>query len=174
VRVSGGELRGRKLVAPRGERPTTERVREAVFSILAGVDGASVLDLFCGSGALGIEAVSRGAAHAVLVDEDTTAAGANVEKIGLGEDVDLVRSDAIAFLRSEQGKYDLVLLDPPYTLADPMKAELTELVPEALAAGGRVVAESSPQSPLDLPLDLQTERRYGDSMIRVYTARGDA
>ena len=97
MRVIAGELKGQRLVAPRGHkvRPTSDRVREAIFSALgARVEGARVLDLFCGTGALAIEALSRGAAAAVLVDRDTRAALGNVERLGLGERVELVRSDA--------------------------------------------------------------------------------
>jgi 16S rRNA (guanine966-N2)-methyltransferase len=168
MRVSGGELKGRRLRAPKKERPTTERVREAVFSILGNVDGARVLDLFCGSGAFGIEAVSRGAAGAVLVDRDTRAAVENAGSLDRGIQLDVVRSDAIRFLRSEQGKFDLVFLDPPYRLADPMAADLDALIPARLAPGGRVIAEFSPSSPLNLSLPLAVERRYGATVIRVY------
>src|SRR4051794_40147477 len=96
VRVIAGELGGQQLVAPRGwkVRPTSDRVREAIFSALgARVADAAILDLYCGTGALAIEALSRGAAGAVLVDRDTRAALGNVERLGLGERADLVRSD---------------------------------------------------------------------------------
>jgi 16S rRNA (guanine966-N2)-methyltransferase len=172
VRVVAGELGGRKLRAPKKERPTTERVREAVFSILGNVDGARVLDLFCGSGAFGIEAVSRGAAGAVLVDRDTRAAVENANSLDLGIQLDVVRSDAIRFLRSEQGKFDLVFLDPPYRLADPMTADLDSLVPDRLASGGRVIAESSPNKPIGLTLPLVMERRYGDTLVRIHGEEG--
>ena len=85
MRVIAGELKGRRLVAPRGwkVRPTSDRVREAVFSALGDVESATVLDLYCGTGALAIEALSRGAAHATLVDRDTRAALGNVQSLGL-------------------------------------------------------------------------------------------
>ncbi len=108
MRVIAGELKGRPLVAPRGwkVRPTSDRVREAIFSALGeAVAGARVLDLFCGTGALAIEALSRGAASAVLVDRDTRPALGNVESLGLGERVELVRSDVERWLaaRAERG-----------------------------------------------------------------------
>src|ERR1700749_999719 len=101
MRVVAGELKGQKLVAPRGwkVRPTSERVREAVFSTLGErVEGARVLDLYCGTGALAIEALSRGAARATLVDRDTRPALGNVERLGLGERAELVRGEVGAWL----------------------------------------------------------------------------
>ena len=101
MRVIAGELKGRPLLAPRGwkVRPTSDRVREAIFSALGdAVAGARVLDLYCGTGALAIEALSRGAATAVLVDRDTRPALGNVESLGLGERAELVRSDAERWL----------------------------------------------------------------------------
>jgi 16S rRNA (guanine966-N2)-methyltransferase len=171
VRVAGGELRGRRLAVPRGRavRPTTERVREAVFSILGDIEGAEVLDLFCGSGALGIEALSRGAARATLVDTRPGAAERNVEELGLGERAEVVRSDALRFLGQEPThKYDLILCDPPYTLADRLAADLDPLIQSRLTEGSRVIFETSPAAPPSLTLPLRLERRYGDSLIRLY------
>jgi 16S rRNA (guanine966-N2)-methyltransferase len=169
VRVAGGELRGRRLKAPRGQRPTTERVREAVFSILGDIGGARVLDLFCGSGALAIEALSRGATRAVLIDTDPRTARANVEALGLGERAETVRADACRWLDRRAGEaFDLILCDPPYGLDDRSRDLLSSLVPRALAPEGRVVMESSPARPLDLELPLARERAYGDTLIRVY------
>jgi 16S rRNA (guanine966-N2)-methyltransferase len=169
LRVSGGELRGRRLHAAKDARPTTGRVREALFSILGDVSGARVLDLFCGSGALGIEALSRGAATATLVDTDAEAARRNVEELALGDRAAVVRSDAARFLAGAgRASYDLVLCDPPYTLADRFGAELAPLIRKVLAAGGRAVTESSPKEPMQLELPLVTERRYGDTMLRVH------
>lgn len=172
LRIIGGELGGRRIRVPRGARdlrPTTERVREAVFSILGDVHGARVLDLFCGTGALAIEALSRGASEATLVDTRPAAARRNVAELGLGERARVLRSDAARFLRrSRPESYDLVLCDPPYRLADRVAADLVQLIPPVLASRGRVVAESSPERPLDLALPLLTERTYGDTMIRVH------
>ena len=167
--MTGGELNGRRLRVPRtGVRPTTGRVREAIFSILGSVEGAKVLDLFCGSGALGIEALSRGAAEATLVDTHPAAARRNLEELDLTERAQTVRSDAVSFLKRESGSADLVLLDPPYTLADRFAADLVPLIPAALAEGGRVMVETSPDRPLTLELPLLTERSYGDTMIRIH------
>jgi 16S rRNA (guanine966-N2)-methyltransferase len=171
LRITGGELGGRRIQAPKGAklRPTTERVREAVFSILGDVSGARVLDLFCGTGALAIEALSRGAAEATLVDTHPAAARRNLEALELAGRAQAVRSDAVRFLRRvESGSYDLVLCDPPYKLADRLAADLDPLIRDALAEGGRVMVESSPERPLPLTLPLITERAYGDTLVRIH------
>jgi 16S rRNA (guanine966-N2)-methyltransferase len=171
IRVTGGELRGRRLYVPKsGVRPTTGRVREAIFSMLGAVQGATVLDLFCGSGALGIEALSRGAAQAVLVDTKTAAVQRNIDDLDLTERAQVIRADAIRFLRrAEHGSFDLVLCDPPYGLADRLGADLVQLMPGALAGGGRVMIETSPERPLALGLPVVKERAYGDTLIRIHT-----
>lgn len=171
IRITGGELRGRRLYVPKtGVRPTTGKVREAIFSMLGSVEGGRVLDLFCGSAALGIEALSRGAAHAVLVDSRPAPARRNVDGLDLGERAEVVRADAVRFLkRVEPRSFDLVLCDPPYRLADRLGADLVQLIPGALAGGGRVMVETSPQRPLALELPLTTERAYGDTLIRIHS-----
>ena len=173
LRITGGELGGRRIRGPKGDRvrPTTERVREAVFSILGDVAGARVLDLFCGTGALAIEALSRGATEATLVDTHPTAARANLEALELADRAKAVRADGVRFLRrSEEASYDLVLCDPPYRLADRLAADLDPLIRRVLAEGGRAMIESSPERPLELGLPLITERTYGDTHVRVYEA----
>ena len=153
-----GELKGRPLLAPRGwkVRPTSDRVREAIFSALGeAVAGARVLDLYCGTGALAIEALSRGAASAVLVDRDTRPALGNVESLGLGERAELVRSDAERWLAAradEAGtpRFDLVFVDAPYRLADRVGKELDTRLPHLLAEGGRAIVESGARGPLRL------------------------
>ena len=173
LRISGGELRGRRLRGPRRGsemRPTTERVREAVFSILGDVGGARVLDLFCGTGALGLEALSRGAASAVLVDSDTALVQRNVEELELGDRAEVVRSDALRWLdRAPESSFDLVLCDPPYGLVPRLSNDLDQPLRRALAAGGRVMIETSPRAPLALALPLARERAYGETLVRVYT-----
>jgi 16S rRNA (guanine966-N2)-methyltransferase len=179
MRIVAGRYGGRRLTAPRGDatRPTSDRVREALFQRLGPLDGQRVLDLFAGSGALALEALSRGATHATLVDSTTAAIKAiraNIEAIGIEpEQVDVRRQDVRAYLRSARAarhEYDLVLLDPPYRLAAELGRELSPLIAEALAAGGRVVSESDRRSPLDLgpDLPLTDERRYGDTLIRTH------
>jgi 16S rRNA (guanine966-N2)-methyltransferase len=170
MRITGGELRGRRLYVPKtGVRPTTGRVREAIFSLLGSVEGARVLDLFCGSGALGIEALSRGADGATLVDTRPGAARRNVEELGLTARATVLRSDARRFLRgAEEGSFDLVLCDPPYTLADRLASDLDTLIRRVLADGGRAMIESSPDNPLQMEIPLLIERAYGDTLIRVH------
>jgi 16S rRNA (guanine966-N2)-methyltransferase len=174
VRVVAGRFGGRTIVAPRGRatRPTPERVREALFSILGSVEEARVLDLFAGSGALGIEALSRGAAEITLVDSAPAAVAAirtNLET--LGADAQVHRRPVLAFLDSARlraRQYDLVLLDPPYRQASGLGPELSAALGPVLAPAARVVAESDRRAPLELELDLLDERRYGDTLIRIY------
>jgi 16S rRNA (guanine966-N2)-methyltransferase len=175
MRVIAGRWGGRRLQAPPGDatRPTSDRVREALFSVLADrVPGARVLDLFAGSGALGIEALSRGAAEATFVDSAPAAlraVRANLE--ALGAEAQVHRSDARRFLRSASAAaryYDLVFLDPPYRLAGRLGDELTVALPAVLAPGAAVVAESDRRAPLELGLPLFDERRYGDTLIRIH------
>jgi 16S rRNA (guanine966-N2)-methyltransferase len=170
MRVLGGELRGRRLVAPRGwkVRPTPARVREAIFSTLGDVSEARVLDLFCGTGALAVEALSRGAAHATLVDHDTRVALGNVEMLGLRERTELISADVPRWLARTTGEFDLIFLDPPYRLADRVGPELDPHLPKHLATGGRVIAESAARRPLALTLPALRERRYGDTVVAFY------
>jgi 16S rRNA (guanine966-N2)-methyltransferase len=172
VRVVAGDLGGRRLAAaPRGRgiRPTSDRVREALFSILADrVRGSEVLDLFAGTGALAIEALSRGAASATLVDDDIRPARRNVGALGVGGRCTLVRADVQAFLGREAGRFSLIFCDPPYRLAARLQAPLDTLIPPRLAEGGTVVVESAKRSPLRLSLPLEAERAYGDTQIAIY------
>jgi 16S rRNA (guanine(966)-N(2))-methyltransferase RsmD len=175
MRVIAGMYGGRRIAAPSGSRtrPTSDRVREALFSILgARVDGARVLDLFAGSGALGIEALSRGAESAVFVDDAPAAVRAiraNLDALGAGAEIR--RADALRFLGAAPGsgaQYDLVFLDPPYRLADTLADRLSEALPAVLAPGAVAVAESDRRAPLALDLPQLDERRYGDTLIRIY------
>jgi len=174
VRVVAGRFGGRRLTAPggRGTRPTSDRVREALFAILGDVEGLRVLDLFAGSGALGIEALSRGAASAVFVERSARAAHAvRTNLAALGVDAPVVRADARAVLRDARARadaYDLVFLDPPYREAAAWGRELSTALEGVLAPGARVVSESDRRAPLDLALPLADERRYGDTLIRIH------
>ncbi|HEX6602762.1 MAG TPA: RsmD family RNA methyltransferase, partial [Solirubrobacterales bacterium] len=155
MRVIAGELKGQRLVAPKGwkVRPTSDRVREAIFSALGNrVQGARVLDLYCGTAALAIEALSRGAASAVLVDRDTRPALGNVQRLGLGDMTELVRTDVGRWLEqvsstSFAGNFDLVFVDAPYKLADRVAQDLNIHLPKLLAADGRAVVESGARRP---------------------------
>jgi 16S rRNA (guanine966-N2)-methyltransferase len=171
VRVVAGEFRGRRLAAPRGARtrPTADRVREALFSILGDVTGARVLDLYAGSGALGIESLSRGADSAVFVDRDPRAVEAierNLASLGLDERV--LRQDAVRFLAHPAGMFDLVFCDPPYDSASRLAGPLAERLPAATSKDARIVTESDKRTPLELPFPLVTERTYGDTRIAIH------
>ena len=171
MRVIAGELGGRALVAPRGwkVRPTSDRVREAVFSALGDVSGAAVLDLYCGTGALSIEALSRGAARATMVDRDTRAALGNVRRLGLDERVELVRADVLSWVRDSAGRFDLIFLDPPYRLADRLGPELDTALPSLLSPGGRVIVESPARRPVEMAaLETLRDRRYGGTQVAFY------
>jgi 16S rRNA (guanine966-N2)-methyltransferase len=183
MRVIAGNLKGQRLVAPRGHRvrPTSDRVREATFSTLGErVSGARVLDLFCGTGALAIEALSRGAAGAVLVDRDTRAALGNVERLGLGDRVELVRADAGRWLEDRAGdpespRFDLIFVDAPYRLADRVGQELETGLPLILAEDGRAIVESGARRPLRLEsLERLRQRRYGAAEVSIYGRGGKA
>ena len=178
MRVVGGEFAGRRLAAPRGRsvRPTADRVREAVFSILGPLAGLRVLDLFAGSGALGIEALSRGAREATFVDSSPAAARAVRENLARVRSPDgrVFRADAMSFLRgaARHGEsWDLVLCDPPYRLAHRLAWDLTSALLPVLGPKARIVCESSSRQPLRLELPLLTERRYGDTFVAVHAAR---
>ena len=172
MRVVAGELKGRRLVSPPRKadvRPTSDRVREALFSILGDrVAGAEVLDLFAGTGALGIEALSRGASRATFVDDNTSLAQRNIDALALAGRCRLVRSDALRFLERERGRFGVIFCDPPYTLADRLQAPLDKLVPERLAEDGVVVVETTTRNPLRLTLPLELERRYGDTVLAIH------
>lgn len=180
MRIIAGELGGRRLHAPRGDatRPTSDRVREALFSALGSVEDADVLDLYAGSGALAVEALSRGARHAVLVERDARAAAVirrNLGELGLGSDrAELRRRDALRAVQdaATAGEaYDLVLIDPPYRLAVELGPELTRTLPPILRPGARVVTESDRRAPLVLDgLGTVRRRRYGDTIICLHIA----
>ncbi|MBN1529875.1 MAG: 16S rRNA (guanine(966)-N(2))-methyltransferase RsmD [Thermoleophilaceae bacterium] len=172
MRVVAGEFRGRRLQAPRGRstRPTADRVREALFSMLADVSGARVLDLYAGSGALGIEALSRGAERAVFVERDAAAVAAirrNLEAVGAGA-ADVRRQDVLRFLASCDEVFDLVFLDPPYDSAPRLAGPLSAALPAVLDEDALIVTESSKRTPLELTLPLARERTYGDTRIAIH------
>ncbi|GLI91065.1 16S rRNA (guanine(966)-N(2))-methyltransferase RsmD [Methylocystis echinoides] len=178
MRIVGGAFRGRALSAPRSQavRPTSDRLRESVFDILAHrfddpVAGATVIDLFAGTGALGLEALSRGAARALFVDDGAEARALlreNIEALGLGGVTRVFRRDATKLGAAPPGEvFSLAFLDPPYGkgLARPALAALIE--GRWLATGARVVIEEAAGAEIDLPPALAPEdaRRYGDTQF---------
>lgn len=189
MRIVGGRHRGRRIAAPEGDkvRPTSDRAREAVFNLLengralreAGftLKGSAVLDAFCGSGALGLEALSRGAGFATFVDVDKAAlaaARANAESLGETARCDFLRADVSA-LASALRAHTLAFLDPPYgrALAGPVLAMLA--AKGWLAEGAVCVVErGAGESALDLPSDFATleSRRYGAALIDFLHYRG--
>jgi 16S rRNA (guanine966-N2)-methyltransferase len=173
VRVIAGDFKGRRLHTARGTRtrPTADRVREALFSMLGDVSGARVLDLYAGSGALGIEALSRGAGSALFVERDRqalTALRRNLEAVGA--DADVRSQDVQGFLARSEGTFDLVFCDPPYDDGPGVAAALSKALPPILGENARIVTESDKRNPLLLPLPLVVERAYGDTRIAIHSA----
>ncbi len=178
MRVIAGRWGGRLLQAPKGSvitRPTADRVKEAVFSMLGTVENERVLDLFAGTGALGIEALSRGAKQAVFVERDAAALvalRANLEGLGLREsEAEVRRAEALGALRGARKHsetYDLVLIDPPYRRASDLGGELALALESLLEPQARVVVESDHRASLQLPWELEKERRYGDTSITIH------
>ncbi|MEC7506282.1 MAG: 16S rRNA (guanine(966)-N(2))-methyltransferase RsmD [Actinomycetota bacterium] len=175
MRVVSGDLGGRKLVTPDGSdtRPTSDRVREAMFNSLFSLDaieGARVLDAFAGSGALGIEALSRGALHATFVETGHDALAAlreNLETLQLGAQGRVVPGDALVHLERtavEERHYDLVLLDPPYGFDQ--WGELLAAVP----VGARVVIESDREVVVPDSWEVHRRKRYGGTVVTLATA----
>jgi 16S rRNA (guanine966-N2)-methyltransferase len=175
VRIVAGSRKGHRINAPKGvvTRPTGDRVREAVFSIVGSVEAAAVLDLYAGSGALGLEALSRGARSCVFVDRDRDACRvvqANLEKLGL-RGATIVCRDAASALRDEASRnrrFDLVLADPPYDEWGRHEPMLREQLPALLSESALVVVETSDRVEPELPLDLVMTRRYGSARITVF------
>jgi len=175
VRIIAGTRKGHTIQAPKGleTRPTSDRVRENVFNIVAPwVEGARVLDLYAGSGAMGLEALSRGAQAVVFVEADADAVRAierNLDKLRLTS-ATLVRLGATTGLAQEAAagrKYDLVLADPPYAMTD--YDTLARYVPRVLADDGLLVVESAAKTEPQLPgLAVRTTRRYGSTRVTVF------
>lgn len=177
MRVIAGRLGGRRLTAPRGEatRPTTDRVREALFSALGDITGALVCDLYAGTGALGIEALSRGARRAVFVENARPALAAlrqNLAALDLGDAarvLPLPVERALELLAAE-GPFDLAFLDPPYA-ALPRAAAAAARLAASLAPGGRLVLEHAARdaAPPIAGLAHDATRTYGDTAVSLYT-----
>jgi 16S rRNA (guanine966-N2)-methyltransferase len=179
MRVVAGIARGRRLVAPKGDatRPTSDFVREAVFNSLGShtdLEGSRVLDLFAGTGALGIEALSRGAAHADFVETDRRAVEvihANVETTGFGAQASVHAADALTWLRRQAGgvvAYDIAFLDPPYAWGLWSEAA-KELLP--ILGSGLVVAESDRELDLGDAWRVLKFKKYGTTVVTLASPR---
>jgi len=174
MRIIAGTHRGHRLITPKGldTRPTSDRVREAAFNLIGPVDGASVLDLFAGSGAMGLEALSRGAERVVFVESDRAAARAierNLDKLRLRGTI--LRLDAVSALQAEAqaGRlYDLVLVDPPYEMYPALQTALARTLPRVFADDGLLVVETEARVEPELPLERRTSRRYGRARLTLF------
>jgi 16S rRNA (guanine966-N2)-methyltransferase len=170
VRIIAGSRKGHRIDAPKGlaTRPTSDRVRENVFNLVAPwVEEAQVLDLFAGSGAMGLEALSRGAARAVFVEADPQACRTierNLDKLGLKGEVRC--GDVLPAIANERRRFDLVFADPPYEERD--HRALARYLPSLLAEDGLVVFETAANLEPELPLAKRTSRRYGSARITLF------
>ena len=176
MRIIAGSRKGHRIAAPKGAttRPTGDRVREAAYALIGRVDGGAALDLFAGSGAMGLEALSRGARRCVFVESDRAACAVirdNLAKLRL-EGALVVCDDAFQALREERAAgrtYDLVLVDPPYGAWPGLEPRLAEAVPPVLAPAGLLVCETPARVEPALPLTVVTSRRYGSARITLFT-----
>jgi 16S rRNA (guanine966-N2)-methyltransferase len=171
VRIVAGEHRGARIYAPKGDatRPTSDRVREAAFNLIGPVDGASVLDLFAGSGAMGLEALSRGASTATFVESDRDACRTidrNVEKLRV-TGATVLQRDVFQALAADRRSYDLVLCDPPYGFDQ--DSRIAPYLARALAPDGLVVYETtSRREPALDGLRIRTSRTYGSARLTLF------
>jgi 16S rRNA (guanine966-N2)-methyltransferase len=177
MRIVAGERKGMRLAAPRGgaTRPTSDMVREATFAILGDVAGLTVLEPFAGTGALGLEALSRGAASVQFCEVSQAALHAlreNVRRLEYAGRAIVRRQDGrrrMAADRARGTSYDLLLLDPPYRMLPILQDDLSLHLPDLLRPGGRAVVEGATETPaLALPLPLLVDRVHGGTRIAVY------
>ncbi|CAA9536584.1 MAG: 16S rRNA (guanine(966)-N(2))-methyltransferase [uncultured Thermoleophilia bacterium] len=178
MRIVAGEFGSRRLTAPRGAtRPTSDRARESLFATLGSVEGDACLDLFAGTGALGLEALSRGAASCVFCEIDPAARRAleaNIAALGVGPRCRVRPVDARRLLRAdarEGRRYDLVLVDPPYAAAAAFVPELRLRLPAVLTADGRVALETAAREEVALEgFEVLSDRRVGAARLTVLRA----
>ncbi len=181
MRIIAGNNKGTIIAAPKGSRtrPTADKVRGAIFNMLGDISGITVLDLFAGSGALGLEALSRGAAEALLVDNRAEALATihgNITKLKI-ENARAVRRDYLAILKQAAKKgerYDLIFVDPPYRMHRVIEPELSRWLPRVIVAGGRVIVESDSREEVALPLELASDKVHGDTRVRIFVAADGA
>jgi 16S rRNA (guanine966-N2)-methyltransferase len=177
MRIIAGSRKGARIFAPKGSdtRPTADRVREAAYNLIGPIEGARVIDLYAGSGAMGLEALSRGASRVVFVETDRAALDAiarNLDKLAL-TGAEIARAEAARRLAADAragSRYDLVLIDPPYRMLDSALAALTPHLANVVAEDGLVVVESDARQEPELPLPMRTSRRYGSSRLTLFEA----
>lgn len=176
MRIISGHLGGRQFDAPHGHHthPMSERIRGAVFNVLGDLDGLTVLDAFAGSGALAFEAISRGAKHALLIDNDTEAMRTvtrNVETLGLDEQTQIIQGNVNGWSSNHQQTFDVVFCDPPY---DAVPSTLIEKLSRHVGPNGSLVL--SWPSFVDLPklknMELRSEKKYGNAQLAFYKKTG--
>jgi len=180
LRIVGGKWRGRKLETPKGEdiRPTTDMVKESIFNIIQfETEGAKVLDLFCGTGQLGLEALSRGAIKCVFVDssKDSCALTAkNINTVGAGDMSEVIHTDALSYL-SRAPKFDIVLIDPPYG-SDLFEKSIKNLITfDILRPDGIIICETRPDVPLpgvEKPYYHGKQYKYGKIRLALIRREG--
>lgn len=181
MRIIAGTHRGRRFSAPPGmsTRPTTDRVREALFAVLGPIDGLNVADCYAGSGALGLEALSRGAAHVIFIESDRTASNvlrANITRLGFDERC-VVIAKPVERCASALGGLDLVLSDPPWPIAAQAAAVVQRITDSSLTADGRLVLGHPKRltpAPIALPgFELIQTRAWGDSAFSIFERSRD-
>lgn len=179
MRIIAGRFRGQKIRAPAGSatRPTTDRVREAVFSILGDLSGLSVVDCYSGSGAIGLEAISRGASRAVLIESGKAALGVirgNAARLGVSEEISVVAASVPASRRALErlAPFDVVIADPPWPIADRSAHDVSRVVAGLLSPGARVLLGHRKGEPVEVDeksgLRLVDRRSWGDSAISFF------
>jgi 16S rRNA (guanine966-N2)-methyltransferase len=181
IRIVAGSKRGHRLNVPPtgGVRPTSEKVREAIFDALGPIEGLQVLDLFAGTGAMGLEALSRGAAHCVFVESDRAVAatlGANIQALGFESVSNVVVSEyftAASRLVAAPGPFDLLFLDPPYRMLPEVEARLEPLLLGLLGEDGAVVIEGPRAAGSRFSRDPVFDRVYGDTRVTMISMRRD-
>ncbi len=183
-RIIAGKLKGMNLLAPRGttSRPTSDRAKEALFSIIGDdIESMRVLDVFAGSGQIALEALSRGAKHATLIERDRDAMAAiekNIEKTRLSDQTTVLSGDyrrSLSFLQRRGEQFDLIYLDPPWKLVEVFKKTIVDVIPNLLAKDGLLVIESERNKPVlewpDASLTRLRSCQYGISVLSFYQCK---